>query len=260
MASHRKPREPQEQAKPGKRRLLVPLVVVLCLGGAASGGAAMAGAYSSPTPLSVNLAGASGSTNPGVTVYACLASGKLSHVSVTAAPKCPANTVPVHWTGQTDPTSSPTTQPPPTMTSNPPTSSPPVKPTSTPTTPAPVTSSTTPSTPPTQGPACVTSKSNGSCGPYTYSAITGSSGSSTYVLNNMWAANSGTTQTLTSTGPGSWSVLANAGPAGNTGVQTYPDTQQIYTRSNNTPDPLSSFSSYADLFVMPMSAELPLRR
>ena len=68
----------------------------------------------------------------------------------------------------------------------------------------------------------------------------------------MWAANSGTTQTLTSTGPGSWSVVANAGPAGSTAVQTYPDTQQIYTKSNNTPDPLSSFSSIISSFTEKM--------
>jgi hypothetical protein len=98
----------------------------------------------------------------------------------------------------------------------------------------------------------MTSAVKGSCGPYTYPAITGSNGSTTYVLNNMWGANSGTTQTLTASDPGSWSVVANAQPAGNTAVQTYPDTQQIYTRSDNTPDPLSGFGSILSSFAVQM--------
>jgi hypothetical protein len=70
----------------------------------------------------------------------------------------------------------------------------------------------------------------------------------------MWAANSGTTQTLTAANPGSWSVVANAGPSGSTAVQTYPDTQQIYTRQDNTPDPLSGFSSIISSFAENMNA------
>jgi hypothetical protein len=101
---------------------------------------------------------------------------------------------------------------------------------------------------------CVTSALKGTCGPYSYPAITGSHGSTTYVLNNMWGANSGTTQTLSASGPGSWSVVANAQPAGNTAVQTYPDTQQIYTRPDNTPDPLSGFGSILSSFNVHMDA------
>jgi hypothetical protein len=70
----------------------------------------------------------------------------------------------------------------------------------------------------------------------------------------MWAANNGTTQTLTASGPSSWSVAAKAGPAGNTSVQTYPDTQQIYTQTNNSPDPLSSFKSIISSFTENMNA------
>jgi hypothetical protein len=110
--------------------------------------------------------------------------------------------------------------------------------------------------PPPSGSAagCMTSAAKGSCGPYSYPAITGSNGSSTYVLNNMWGANSGTTQTLSASGPGSWSVVANAQPAGSTAVQTYPDTQQIYTRADNTPDPLSGFGSILSSFTVQMDA------
>ena len=64
----------------------------------------------------------------------------------------------------------------------------------------------------------------------------------------MWGANSGTTQKLSVNDPGSWKVVANSQPAGSTAVQTYPDTQQIYTRSDNTPDPLSGFGSIISSF------------
>ena len=64
----------------------------------------------------------------------------------------------------------------------------------------------------------------------------------------MWNAGSGTTQTLSVNDPGSWNVVANSQPPGSTGVQTYPDTQEIYTRSDNTPDPLSGFSSIISSF------------
>jgi hypothetical protein len=104
------------------------------------------------------------------------------------------------------------------------------------------------------GPKCVTTEAKGSCGPYGYSEITGSAGSDTFVLNDMWAPNKGTTQTLTAYNPGTWSVVANAGPAGNTAVQTYPDTQQIYTRTDNTPNPLSGYSSIISSFTEQMPA------
>jgi hypothetical protein len=70
----------------------------------------------------------------------------------------------------------------------------------------------------------------------------------------MWAANSGTTQTLTAYNPGSWSVVANSQPAGSTAVQTYPDTQQIYTQPDDTPVPLSSFGSITSSFTEKMGA------
>ena len=104
------------------------------------------------------------------------------------------------------------------------------------------------------GARCVTSEAKGTCGPYGYAGITGSNGSSTFVLNNMWGPKPGTTQTLTATDPGSWSVVANAQPVGYTGVQTYPDTQQIYTRTDNTPNPLSGFSSIISSFTETMHA------
>ena len=131
-------------------------------------------------------------------------------------------------------------------------SNPPTTPSSSSAAPAPANSPS--SAPSHSGAQCVTSAGKGKCGPYANAAITGSTGSNTFVLNNMWSANSGTTQTLTATDPASWSVVAHAQPAGFTGVQTYPDTQQIYTRTDNTPDPLSGFGSIISSFTENMNA------
>ncbi len=107
--------------------------------------------------------------------------------------------------------------------------------------------------PAAQASTCTTSSPNGTCGPYTYPQITGSNGNNTYVRNNMWAANSGTTQTLNATDPGNWNVVANAKPPGSTAVQTYPDTKEVYTTSNS-PDPLSGYSSIYSSFTENMNA------
>jgi hypothetical protein len=120
--------------------------------------------------------------------------------------------------------------------------------------PSPSPSPTSPSpSPSSSGTACVTSVAKGTCGPYDFAGIATSSGNNTYVLNNMWNAQSGTTQTLTANGPGSWSVVADSKPAGYTGVQTYPDTQQIYTTTSNAPDALSNFSSLTSSFTETMN-------
>jgi hypothetical protein len=79
-----------------------------------------------------------------------------------------------------------------------------------------------------------TSASNGVLGPYAYSQITNTNGYNTYVGNNMWAAGgSGMTQTLTAVDPGEWYVVAKA-PAGNTGVLSYPNTQQLFNNWNGS--------------------------
>lgn len=79
-----------------------------------------------------------------------------------------------------------------------------------------------------------TSASNGVLGPYVYRLITNTNGYNTYVGNNMWAAGgSGLTQTLTAVDPGEWNVVAKA-PAGNTGVLSYPNTQQLFNNWNGS--------------------------
>lgn len=194
-------------------KIATAVLVVACLGGSAAAAATAINGVSTP-----------------VTVSACLAGGKLSNVSVTKVPGCSASATPVSWPGNAVlPSPSPS----------------PTSPSPSPTSPSP--SPTSPSPSPT-GSACVTSDPSGSCGAYDYPGIIGSNGYNTYVLNNMWGAGgTGATQTLTAYNPGLWSVVAKA-PAGNGAVLTYPDTQQIFTRTDNTPDPLSGFTTLYSSF------------
>jgi hypothetical protein len=108
---------------------------------------------------------------------------------------------------------------------------------------------------------CTTSASNGACGAYTYAGITNSNGYNTYTDQDMWAAKPGTTQTLSSTGPGHWNVVSTANPAGYTGVQTYPNVQQLFNdwtrRGWNgtgamTDTPVSGLSSLKSAFTESM--------
>jgi hypothetical protein len=73
-----------------------------------------------------------------------------------------------------------------------------------------------------------TSGASGSLGPYSGAAISNSNGYNTYVANNMWGANAGTTQTVCAANPGDWTVVAKAGPGDYSGVQTYPNVQQLF--------------------------------
>jgi hypothetical protein len=89
MATQRKPRK------------LVPLAAALSvLVAAAVGGYALAGSRAAEE---VNLASASGASGRDVTVAACLASGRLTRVSVAAAPKCPAKSARIRWAAQSGP-------------------------------------------------------------------------------------------------------------------------------------------------------------
>jgi Glycosyl hydrolase family 12 len=111
MANHRKPRK------------LLPLAVVGALsvlaGAAAAGGVALAGGTpAAPQAATLDSAwvtsamvdsfarGVPDSGGGNVLVYACLASGKLTGVSVTA-PTCPADAVRLHWVAQASAPSSP---------------------------------------------------------------------------------------------------------------------------------------------------------
>ena len=107
---------------------------------------------------------------------------------------------------------------------------------------------------PASASTCTTSTATGACGPYHDSNIVGSDGRNTYALQDVWNPPSGFTgetcetgsatpcQTVTVSSAGSWSAEGNY-PAGNTAALAYPDTQQIYTTSGGTPNPLTNFGS-----------------
>lgn len=181
------------------------------------------GGYSvanSNSPETVNLAGAQASTfGQSITLHACLISGKLTQVSQTR-PNCPANSVPVQWSVQPEPSSSQTS---PSSGGTTPSSNPTTA-TSNPTTPtSSATSSGSVATPTASsgGSVCVKT-TNDRCDYPAYAGIVGAS-SDPYVDQNIWSGNSSYKQTLYATNPGSWHVVANA----NThfgGVLTYPNT------------------------------------
>jgi hypothetical protein len=180
----------------------------------------------------------------GTTIYACLTSRHtLIRVSVRTRPACPVGTIPLRWQGQAGarvPSPHPsTTSPSPSPTGKP-------GPTPTATNPAPAPSPT--------GAACVTSTHSGNCGPYSYPSISNSDGFTTYVGNNMWGCgpDSDTTdcgpQTVTAYNPGDWfatSTQAN----GNTAVLTYPNVQQIFTKTTDVDPALSAFASITSDFT-----------
>lgn len=98
---------------------------------------------------------------------------------------------------------------------------------------------------------CVAELGDG-CGPYLVSKIPMSTGYDTYVSNQAVGANSGTTETVTAIDPGTWSLTADAVPYGYTGVQTFPDAQQLTNDwcgngwgacQNPTDTPLSGLSA-----------------
>lgn len=126
------------------------------------------------------------------------------------------------------------------------------------------TATATPTSAPTPAPSGKsTSAPNGALGPYDYPHITNTNGYNTYVGNNMWAAGgTGMTQTLTAIDPGKWYVVAKA-PAGNTGVLSYPNTQQLFNNwngsgwngsGNQTDTPISRLEQLTSTFAENMNA------
>lgn len=92
----------------------------------------------------------------------------------------------------------------------------------------------------------------GVCGAYRYSGIPNSNGFNTYVSNQNVGAQGGTVQTVHANNPGNWNVVADDLPYGYTGVQSFPDVQQLMNNwcgsgwggcSSPTDTPLASLSS-----------------
>jgi hypothetical protein len=92
---------------------------------------------------------------------------------------------------------------------------------------------------------CVTSAVKGTCGPYTYPGITNSTGNNTIIGQNVWNPISGWAQTLYSTNPGQWHVIAKM-PAGNTAVVSFPNVGQEYYYKNTLADFSSIYSSFTE--------------
>ncbi len=109
--------------------------------------------------------------------------------------------------------------------------------------------SSSPSSQAGQQATCIETASNGTCGPYVYGPISASNGSNTQVINNIWNPISGVSQTLKVASPGQWSAVATM-PASNTAVISYPDTQQVFTTSNNTPQLISSFTAITSSYTV----------
>ncbi len=95
--------------------------------------------------------------------------------------------------------------------------------------------------------SCVTSAAKGSCGPYRYAQIEGTSNDPT-VNEDVWNPIGGWHQTLYANNPGDWSVVANL-PSGNTAVVSYPS-----SGSNYNERALSSFSVLTSSFSEKMNA------
>jgi hypothetical protein len=88
--------------------------------------------------------------------------------------------------------------------------------------------------------SCVTSASTGTCGPYSDSQITESTGDNTYVDQDVWGGVTWS-QTLTATSPSSWYVSANI--AASTSRVSFPYTYQLFNG-----EAVSSFTNIVAAF------------
>ncbi len=218
-----------------KYRKLVPLAVVVCVVvTAALGGYALGGSRGT---AAVKLASASRASGQGVTVYACLASGKLTHVSVGSAPKCRGKSAPVHWAAQSGPSPSPSPVPSASSSSSPSPSSPP----------SPV---------PTKSPSPSPTQTSTSPGPWAWcsSAAFGERNTDDRfdLYNNEWnTSDNPGPQTICGNSASDWQVTSTQ-RAGNTAVLTYPSVQLNYNGSNGYP--LSRFTSMTSSYAETMHA------
>ena len=218
-----------------KFRKLGPVAVVLCLAVAGSAGGY---ALASSRGATVNLASASGAAERGVTVYACLTAGKLTHVSVGTVPKCPAQSAMVQWAAQAGPTASASAAPSTSSSARP---SPSSRPSRAPT--------ASPSPSPTQGHTSPTSWA------WCSSAAFGQQNTPDGrfdLYNNKWntSGNPGP-QTICGNSASQWQVTSTQ-RAGNTAVLTYPSVQLNYNGTHGYP--VSKFTSMTSSYAEAMHA------
>ena len=101
--------------------------------------------------------------------------------------------------------------------------------------------------------ACTTNAAKGTCGPYDYPQMPGTTDAGPTVGQDVWNPIPGWQQTLTATTPGNWHVTANM-PAGNTAVVSMPGNTANYGQVTNIPNPLSHYSSIYSSFTENMNA------
>jgi len=96
---------------------------------------------------------------------------------------------------------------------------------------------------------CSTSSASGICGPYNDTEVTDNGGGNSNVQNDVWNPQSGWSQTLYTVSEGRWWVVANMA-SGYTGVQSYPDTDILFSSWSPSGNPtISSFSYMYSSFV-----------
>jgi Glycosyl hydrolase family 12 len=214
-----------------KFRKLSLVAVALCVAvAAAAGGYALEGSRGA----AVNLASASGASERGVTVYACLAAGKLTRVSVGTVPKCPPRSALVQWAAQAGPASSASPTPSASPSSKP---SPSRAPTASPS-PSPTQASTSP----TSWAWCSSAdfgEQNTADGRFD-------------LYNNKWntSGNPGP-QTICGNSASQWQVTSTQ-RAGNSAVLTYPSVQLNYNGTHGYP--VSKFTSMTSSYAEDMHA------
>ena len=97
--------------------------------------------------------------------------------------------------------------------------------------------------------ACSTSSATGNCGSYGDTEVTDNAGGNANVQNDVWNPQTGWSQTLYTVSEGRWWVTANMS-SGYAGVQSYPDTDILFSSWSPSANPtVSSFSYIFSSFV-----------
>jgi len=99
---------------------------------------------------------------------------------------------------------------------------------------------------------CTTSAVMGSCGPYNYPPIKGTTDAGPTVGQDVWNPIGGWEQKLYVVNPGDWYATANM-PAGNTAVVSMPGNTSNYGTVADTSTPLSDYSSIYSSFTETMN-------
>lgn len=96
---------------------------------------------------------------------------------------------------------------------------------------------------------CSTSTASGNCGPYNDTEVTDNGGGNSNVQNDVWNPQTGWAQTLYTVSEGRWWVAAKMA-SGYTGVQSYPDTDILFSSWSPSANPkINSFSYMYSSFV-----------